>query len=93
MVIVADKLKKALKKGFIPNKKFLQIYDAVVIIDETKDVSKYDVTDWQDQHQKLEYHYYRIRKGGYRGWFRFDADNTYLEIILPKSEAGDVKLK
>ncbi len=81
MLVISGDVLKTYKKGRPPRHIYVSIYNALIEVDKTKDISLYDITDIQDQHNKYKYHYYRIRKGDYRGIFYFDNDNTYLYAI------------
>ncbi len=77
---------KKLKKHQFDNRKFRQIYQAVLKIDETKNIKLYDCIEMQDQHQKLMRTYYRIKKGDYRGVFYFEDNDTVLYNVGVKPD-------
>ena len=78
MLRVSEVVEKELSKGNIPKDIYLMIYNALIEIDKNKDITLYDVRDIKDQHHKLKYHYYRLRKGKFRAIFYFSDDDTYL---------------
>jgi len=92
MLIVSEAVEKVLSKGKIPMHIYLSIYEALIEIDKNKDITLYDVTDIQDQHHKLKYHYYRLRKGKYRSIFYFNDVNTHLYAIEKREDIYKAKL-
>ncbi len=92
MVIIDKAIVKLVMKGLIPKHVYKLIINAIGEIDISKDISKYDCTDWQDQHHKLKHHYYRIRKGDYRAFFYFDNDDTVIRAIRHKSDKSNKPL-
>ena len=92
MLIIEDTVKKTLKKHLVPKHIYVNIYNALTTVDEIKNVDLFDITDMQDQYQKYKYHYYRIKKGNYRGIFYFDGDNTHLYAMGKRETVYDTKL-
>ncbi len=93
MVVLDKSVIKELKKHKVPKHIYENIYNALIDIDRHKDISLYDVTEIQDQHHQYKYHYYRIRKGDYRGIFYFDSDDTYLYAIEKRETVYNLKLE
>ncbi len=92
MVIVDEEVSKQLKKGKPPIKIFKSFYKALIDIDKEKNIKLYDCLPYKDQHHKYTYTYYRIRKGDYRGIFRFDDSDTILVALGKRDEIYSTKL-
>lgn len=85
MLFYEDDVVKALKKGQIPKPIFKHLNNAFVALDETKDLSLFDVKKLKTSEEK-ERKYYRLRKSKYRAIFYIENDNLYVIKIGPRGE-------
>ena len=78
MLVIDKEAAKLILKSGIPKKELDKLKDALKIIDKTKDLTLFNITEMKGDYSKI---YYRIRKGKYRAIFYFDDDNTILDFI------------
>jgi mRNA interferase RelE/StbE len=82
MVFYENKIKKGLKRGKPPKDIFIHINNAFIAIDQTKDLSLFDIKKLKETSER---NYYRLRKGKYRAIFYFEKNDIYV-IALDKRE-------
>ncbi len=83
MLIIDSNVKKELRKNKIPKDIFINIYNALIEVDKSKDIGLFDIKEMKGNYS---IDYYRIRKGKYRAIFYFDENNTILDFIGKREE-------
>ncbi len=78
MLIIYKHIAKIILKSGMPRKELDSIRDALKIIDKTKDITLFNITEMKGNYSEV---YYRIRKGKYRAIFYFKEGDTVLDFI------------
>ncbi len=82
MILYEDKIKKAVKKGIVPEEVFKRFHNVFIALDATSDLGLFDIKKLKSSEQRS---YYRLRKGKYRAIFYIEKKN-YNVISIAKRE-------
>ena len=82
MIQYLEDIVKRVKKGQIPKELFININNAFLSIDLTKDLNLFDIKAMKESEGRK---YYRLRKGKYRAIFYIADDDIYV-VALDKRE-------
>lgn len=83
MILYSAEILKAVKKGSLPEKIFLQIHHCFQAIERVGDLTIFDVKLIKGDYGRT---YYRLRKGQYRAIFYFEKPDIRVAVLEHRSE-------
>ncbi len=83
MVFYESEIKKAVKKGTIPQNVFKRFDNVFISLDITNDLGLFDIKRLKSSRKRT---YYRLRKGKYRAIFFVEKKNYYVISLVKREE-------
>ena len=79
MILYEDSIKKAVKKGTIPQEVFKRFHNIFIALDATNDLGLFDIKKLKSSEKRS---YYRLRKGKFRAIFYIEKKKTPPKILV-----------
>ncbi len=87
MIYYERAVRKAVRKGDVPQRVIKLFHNAFLSLDCTKDLDLFDIKKLKGNYKR---DYYRLRKGKYRAIFYIDHDDFYVVYIGKREEVYDI---